>query len=237
MEKRTFESRSPASERPSIAAAQALVHLYRHDRLSLAGNMWHCLALTPHSVVRSFLDVFLVMAQGKYAARAWKGSPLASGVASGARRWGFNIKHDLVWLFTEDIHEWRSIDVKWVGNLQETETYGFVAVEARYAEPDVPAVVEALVRRGPHKLRQEDRKNLIWMSPTTEVHGPPPPIGFGGGLPAEMFFVQRHMEGHPREDEYIKRLEKWHAVERKKRRRPPKNPENNHSDAGSSSTS
>ena len=138
---------------------------------------------------------------------------------------------------TEDIHEWRSIDVKWVGNLQETETYGFVAVEARYAESDVPAVIEALVRRGPHKLRQEDRNNFIRMSPTTEVHGPPPPIGFGGGLPAEMFFVQRHMEGHSREDEYIKRLEKWHAAERKKRCRPPKNPEDNHSDAGSSSMS
>ena len=249
MEKGTFETRNPASGRPSIAAAQALVHLYRHDRLSLAGNMWHCLTLIPHSVVRSAHDVFLVMAQGKFAARAWRGSPLASGAKSGGRRWGFNINYDLVWIFTEDILEWHSIDVQWVGNLEDVETYGFVAVEATSAEPDVPVIVEALIQRGPHKLRQEDRKKLIRLATRSDshspsesgeslLHGPIPPVSWQGNLPAELFFIQHHMQGHPREEEYIKRLEKWHAAERKKRSRKPKAPADGgkHSDTSSASS-
>ena len=40
-----FESRTPASGRSSICAAQALVHLFQNGRLSLAANMWHSLAL------------------------------------------------------------------------------------------------------------------------------------------------------------------------------------------------
>ena len=44
-----FESRTPASGRSSICAAQALVHLFRNRRFALAGNMWHGLALLPHA--------------------------------------------------------------------------------------------------------------------------------------------------------------------------------------------
>ena len=98
-----FESRTPASGRPSICAAQALVHLFQNGRLSLAANMWHSVALLPHTLVRGAHDVFLVMAQGKYAARAWQatpvnpGSPLATGVeAPVKRRWGFNIGFEWV---------------------------------------------------------------------------------------------------------------------------------------------
>ena len=185
MQSGTFQSRNPASGRPSIAAAQALVHLYKHDRLSLAHTMWHCLVLAPHAVVRSLNDVFLILAQGKFAARAWLGSPLAPGAASGAHRWGFNIRNDLVWVFMENIHDWRSIDVRWVGNIQDTETYGYVVAEATHGEPHVPAVVEAMVRRGPHKLRLEDRKNLIRIETTGDMSGLEPSIGLGGGIPAE----------------------------------------------------
>ena len=171
MAKGMFESRTPASGRPSICAAQALVHLFRHGRLSLAGNMWHSLALLPHTLVRARHDVFLVMAQGKYAARAWRASPLApveeaacnpsvKGVEAGIkRRWGFNVWVEWVWLFTEDIYEWHYIDVKWVANLEKPEQYGFVAAEEIHAdEPHVPAVIEAMVRRGSRKIRKEDRK-------------------------------------------------------------------------------
>ena len=46
------------------------------------------------------------------------------------------------------------------------------------------------------------------------------------------------MQGHPREEEYIKRLEKWHAAERKKRSRKPKAPADGgkHSDTSSASS-
>ena len=44
-----FETRTPASGRPSICAAQALVHLFQNGRLSLAANMRHSLALLPHT--------------------------------------------------------------------------------------------------------------------------------------------------------------------------------------------
>ena len=80
-----FESRTPASGRPSICAAQALVHLFQNGRLSLAANMWHSLALLPHTLVRGAHDVFLVMAQGKYAARAWQATrlnPVVGGTCS-----------------------------------------------------------------------------------------------------------------------------------------------------------
>ena len=134
-----FQSKTPASGRPSICAAQALVHLFQSGRLSLAANMWHSLALLPHTLVRSAHDVFLVMAQGRYAARAWQAtlltpvvgstcSPLATGIeALAKRRWGFNIWFAWVWIFTETINEWHYIDVDWVANLERTDIYGFVA--------------------------------------------------------------------------------------------------------------
>lgn len=206
----TFDSRTPASGRPSIAAAQALVHVYTHNRLELASTMWHCLALLPHTVVRTINDIFLMIAQGKFAARAWRGSPLATMAATPEKnRWGFNIHVDLEWIFAENIYDWHFIDVEWVPNLQEPETYGFVVAQEKLGGvPHVPAIVEAMVRRGPQKLRQEDRKNFTQTLSHGTVHGPAPKVTSQGGMPAERFLVQRLMDGHDRTHEYLNRLQK-----------------------------
>ena len=140
------------------------------------------------------------MAQGKYVARAWQAtplnpvvggtcSPLATGVeAPVKRRWGFNIGFEWVWIFTEDIHEWRCIDVEWAANLERPDIYGFVAAEEIHGEPHVPAVVEAMVRRGLHKIRKPDRKNFIHSFGRKELEGPAPPTGRKGrDLAAELF--------------------------------------------------
>ena len=195
-----FESRTPASGRPSICAAQALVHLFQNGRLSLAANMWHSLALLPHTLVHGAHDVFLVMAQGKYAARAWQAtqlnpvvggtcSPLATGVeAPVKRRWGFNIGFAWVWNFTEDIREWQYIGVEWVANLERPDIYGFVAAEEIHVgEPHVPAVIEAMVRRGFHKIRKPDRKNFIHSFSKKELEGPAPPWVSGVGCQPSLF--------------------------------------------------
>ena len=195
-----FESRTLASGRPSICAAQALVHLFQNGRLSVAANMWHSLALLPHTLVRGAHHVFLVMAQGRYAARAWQAtklkpvvggtcSPLPTGVeAPVKRRCGFNIGFEWTWIFTEDIDEWHYINVEWVANLESPDIYGFVAAEEIHAgEPHVPAVIEAMVRRGSHKIRKTARKNFIRSFFNRELQGPAPDDRVRGGLLAELF--------------------------------------------------
>ena len=116
---------------------------------------------------------------------------MATGVeAPVKRRWGFNIGFEWVWIFTEDIREWHYIDVEWAANLERPDIYGFVAAEEIHVgEPHVPAVIEAMVRRGLHKIRKPDRKNFIHSFNKKELEGPAPPTGRrGGGLAAELFY-------------------------------------------------
>ena len=132
MGKGMFESRTPASGRPSICAAQALVrskvvasHLQRTCGIALR----YCRI---HWCVEHMMSV---MARGRYAAREWRAtplkpavgstcSPLATGVEAVAkRRWGFDIGFQWVWIFTEDIHEWHYIDVEWVANVERPDIY------------------------------------------------------------------------------------------------------------------
>ena len=221
-----FQSRTPATGRSSICAAQALVHLFENERFALAGNMWHVVCLLPHTLVRCKDDVYLVMAQGRYAARAWKAtelkpvveatcSPLATGVEERLRsRWGFNTAVDWEWLFTEDIHDWYYIDVAWVANLESPERYGFVAAEETHSrDAHVPAVIEAMVRRGPHKIRQSDRKALIKIaSEDGKKDGTAQQMT---ELERELHVLERLMHGHPRVEEYKKRL-KMASVREKK---------------------
>ena len=129
---------------------------------------------------------------------------MATGVeAPVKRRWGFNIGFEWVCILTEDISEWHHIDVEWVANLERPEIYGFVAAEeVHVGEPHVPAVIEAMVRRGSHRIRRPDRKNFISSISKKEVEGPAPPMGLKGGLPAEFFF-QTLMVDHPRLADYI----------------------------------
>ena len=88
--------------------------------------------------------------------------------------------------------------MEWVANLERPDIYGFVAAEEIHVgEPHVPAVIEAMVRRGLHKIRKPDRKNFIHSFGKKELAGPAPPMGLLGGLSAEHFFFQTLMVGHP----------------------------------------
>ena len=112
-----------------------------------------------------------------------------------------------------------------MANLERPDIYGFVAAEELHVgEPHVPAVIEAMVRRGLHKIRKLDRKNFIHSFGKKELEGPAPHKVHGGGLAAELFFFQTLMVDHPRLADYEKRVVKWHQAETKKARRQAKEP-------------
>ncbi len=244
---RAFESRTPQSGRASITVAQALVHVYRQGCLDKAGVMWHAVALMPHTLVRCAHSVFLIVAQARYAARAWPATvispPPSTSGCSAPTRWGFDIECSLVWLFIEDIVEWHAIEVAWVSNNVETESFGFVVAEeiGPTGSPHVPVLAEAMIIRGKRKLIKADRKAFCALEPPRSEEGPSPPIGLGGGLHAEIFLLQRLMEGHPRLDEYLGKLEKYHklaAIKATKRAKTPGHAADvEHSEASVSSSS
>ena len=109
---------------------------------------------------------------------------MATGVeAPVKRRWGFNIGFEWVCIFTEYVSGWHYIDVEWVANLERPDIYGFVAAEEIHVgEPHVPAVIEAMVRRGLHKIRKPDRKNFIHSFSKRELEAPAPSMGLRGSL-------------------------------------------------------
>ena len=94
-----------------------------------------------------------------------------------------------LWIFTDDICEWHYIDVEWAANLERPDIYGFVAAEEIHVgEPHVPAVIEAMVRRGLHKIRKPDRKNFIHSFGKKELEGPAPPMGRGVAWQLSFFY-------------------------------------------------
>ena len=70
---------------------------------------WHALALRPHTLVRNSTGVFLIIAQGRFAARAWLATALGDSEA-GSRTWAFDLCSPWVWLFISNIEEWFTID-------------------------------------------------------------------------------------------------------------------------------
>ena len=102
----------------------------------------------------------------------------------------------------------------WVANLECPERYGFVVAEDTHGrDAHVPAVIEAMVRRGPHKIRQTDRMALIkTASKDGKKDGTAQRMT---ELERELHFLERLMHGHPRVEEYKKRL-KMASVREKK---------------------
>ena len=70
-----FVGKTLVSTRPSICAAVALVHLHRGNHWSDAQHLWQGVALLPHRLVRDEQSVYLILAQGRWAARAWVATP------------------------------------------------------------------------------------------------------------------------------------------------------------------
>lgn len=80
-----FSGKTPASSRPAVGAAVALVELHKTGRMAMAGSLWHAVALAPHSLIcdNEHGRVFLVLAQGRFAARVCLADKVGSP-ASGA---------------------------------------------------------------------------------------------------------------------------------------------------------
>ena len=107
-----FTSRTPQSGRPSIMAARAFVHIHSTGQWPLITTAWHALALRPHTLVRNSTGVFLIISQGRFAARAWPAMALGDS-GTGLQTWAFDLSSKWVWLFTANIEEWFSIEITW----------------------------------------------------------------------------------------------------------------------------
>ncbi len=148
----TWTTRTPLSGRPSIAAAVALSHSHCTDCSDLACRLWHTALLRPHMLVRDNAAVYLVLAQGRFAARAWP-SVRCGNV------WRFDTQAPWVWLFVDDPHRWFAVDFKWVPNDVDAGRFGFVAA-MELSPHRVLVAVEALVHGGRGRLIDSDRKAL-----------------------------------------------------------------------------
>ena len=200
-----FKSKTPHSGRPSICAAAALAYLHESGKLHLAGEMFKSIILVPHSLVRNGSDVFLVVCQGRFAARAWLATKIPRSRADLGGRWAFVATRRLVWIFVERVEDWRFIPMDWVVNAHDTHTFGCVVAQERGdGEQHVPALAEALVTAGRSRLMMHDR----------------PTLAGAGGKAAEFQKIEELLRGHTLLPHYVKRLQEWHdEMEAKTRRR------------------
>ena len=164
--------------------------------------MFKSIILVPHSLVRNSSNVFLVVGQGRFEARAWPATKIPQcDTDLGPGRWAFAPTR-LVWIFVERVEDWRFIPMDWVVNSHETQTFGCVVAQER-GEGHVPALAEALVTAGRSRLVKQDRTTLA-----------------GGGKAAEVRKIEELLHGHPLLPHYLKRLNEWHdEMEAKARRR------------------
>ena len=88
----------------------------------------------------------------------------------------------------------------------------------------IPAVAEALVAPGRHRLNIADRVSLH------DVFGvslPKKPTTMGACKEAEVALLEKVMSGHPLLPQHLQLLEDWHAAEAaRNRRRKQKDPTN-----------
>ena len=198
-----FKSRTPHSGRTSITAAAALTYLHESGKLHLAGKMFQSTILVPHTLVRNDSQVFLVVGQGRFAARAWPAKKMPQRHTDHGRRWAF-VPTGLVWIFVERIEDWWFVPMDWTVNSHDTETWGCLVAQER-GEEHVPALAEALVTLGRSRLMQYDRIALA-----------------GKGRDAEKQKVEELLQGHPLLPCYLKRLGEFHEVMAAKARRRQK---------------
>ena len=182
---------------------------------------WHALALRPHTLVRNSTGVFLIIAQGRFAARAWLATALGDSEA-GPRTWAFDLCSPWVWLFISNIEEWFTIDFTWtrIPCPSEAGRFGYVVAAERLSASgarDVPAVVDAFLDRGHHRLNRADRKQFC-----EQLGSMPgaPRIKYSEAAEASLFSKLMHQ--HPRLEEMLGKLSAWWKAEAKRTARRPK---------------
>ena len=136
--------------------------------LAKAGCAWQAVTIVPHTLVRNSSDVFLVLAQARF---AFVG---VQGVFSPSKNsWLFSFDAPWSWIVVTDIREWYFIQTEWGVYEQHPEKYGYIEARCLNSEmPHVPAVAEALVQTGRHKLTISDRDALCNVLEAPPASGP-----------------------------------------------------------------
>ena len=235
-----YVSRTPATGRPSIAAAQALVELHGRGEFSKAKDVWQSICLIPHSLVRSESQAFLVLLQGTYAARAWPARIVPCKLGA-PQQWAFSTTDAWVWLVVTDARAWRYIATNWVKNEHEPQLYGYFALQEIYPQkPHVPVMAEALVHRravtGPLRERvatllpdsgQFDQERIRQRKSQVEK-----------AREREVQIMEMWLDGHPLKETYMGRLQSYHRKQAEKtKKRAAAQKEDEDLDASESATS
>ena len=174
-------------------------------------------------MVRNKTGVFLIIAQDRFAARAWPAVALDSGSGMAVRRWAFDLSSSFVWLFTANIEDWFSIDITWTRIPFPAEAGRFGYVVAQECPSDsgahVPAIVDAFLHRGHHRLIRTDRKQfceeLSAGQPEGEVAANTAKFKYSG-QPTEVSLFEKLLDKHPRKEEMIQKLSDWWTAEDKR---------------------
>ena len=225
-----FSGKTPASSRPSIGAAVALVELHKVDRMEQAGSLWHIVALLPHSLIcdREHGRVCLVLTQGRFAARVWIADKLelpSHSPATGAsealvqevaqRSWVF-CTVGWEWLVVTDIQNWFFLPFTWQTNTVLCNQYG--CMRAEEAGVPVPALAEAFVTKGRRRLIRHDRTAFHQAFGIQTPHTADAAQVKSG----DKELMRLLLDGHPNLQQYMERLEdfhKWEATNNKRRRK------------------
>lgn len=205
-----FRGRTPQSGRPSIMAARALLNLHSTRRWAEAPRMWLTVVLRPQTVVRNANDVFLVLAQGRFAARAWLGTKVDETAEH--TYFAFDFASKWVWLHAVDVEEWVHLDITWTRTPRPGDAPRFGYVAAQVCRSDsaahIPAAVDALLHHGPHRLIRPDRRALC-----QELEPRPRPDVQAEfqyrGEESEAALIRRLMHEHPCLEACLGQLSAW----------------------------
>ena len=199
-----------------------------------------------HTLVRQSGQVFLVLFQGTYAARAWPAHPSPSselGPASPAS-WVFATSDLWTWLIVTDATEWHFIATEWVKNEHEPHLYGFVAAqEVHPGLPHVPVVAEALVQTSHREIVKTFRKDLCSLVLAARHDEAQVRLLPASGQPEhrqhELQAMHRLLQDHALCPKYMDRLAQLHKkqIAKAKKQVARKKPKNVDSDASESPAS
>ena len=233
-----YLTKTPASGRTSITAAQALVMIHGLKDLSLATHVWQGVCFVPHTLVRLHSTVFLVLLADTYAGFLWAAHPCPEESELKTKRWVFDVVDHWHWKVITDAKEWRFIPARWVANTHDVARFGYLAAEQ--TSDDVPIVAEVLVQTN-HRQLKIFRKELcnLYVDSTA------------AGLPASgsmQLLEQQQLEekamitlldGYPVLQQYLDRLKCLHKKKKKKSKKqigkPPQDNDDKVESASSSS--
>ncbi len=174
------------------------------------------LILTGVGSCRNSTDVFLIIAQGRFAARAWPGVALPSSSGPGTQTWAFDLSSSWVWLFAADIEEWFSIDITWarIPCSAEAGRFGYVVAQEcpSASGARVPAIVDAFLDRGRHRLIRPDRRQFCEELAVTQ---PQAKVKYEGEA-TEACLFRRLLHQHARLGEMLEKLSAWWKAEAKR---------------------